>query len=39
LKTLSRPYQRNTALNCQKLTSQLDFQMLAIKDAVKTLER
>lgn len=35
LKTLNRPYQRNTALNSQKLLSQLDFPVHSIEAAIK----
>ncbi len=35
LKTLSRPYQRNTATSNSKLTSQLDFKMLSVEEALK----
>jgi dTDP-4-dehydrorhamnose reductase len=37
LKTLSRPYQRNTALNCTKLRSVIDFEMRSIKEAVRSI--
>jgi dTDP-4-dehydrorhamnose reductase len=37
LKTLSRPYQKNTALDCSKLHKALDFPLTAISAAVKTL--
>ncbi|MBD3279183.1 MAG: sugar nucleotide-binding protein [Candidatus Pacebacteria bacterium] len=37
LKTLDRPYQQNTALNCDKLKSQLDFKMNSIAEAVQKL--
>ncbi len=37
LKTLSRPYQRNTALDCTKLKAVLDFELTPIKEAVKTV--
>ncbi len=35
LKTLDRPYQRNTAMSNQKLTKQLNFKLKTIKEAVK----
>lgn len=38
LKTLNRPYQKNTALNCEKLTSLLDFRQMTLADAVKTIQ-
>ena len=34
LKTLSRPYQQNTSLDCRKLISLLDFTLTPIKEAV-----
>lgn len=34
LGTLSRPYQKNTALDNSKLVSEIDFEMLSIRDAV-----
>lgn len=34
LKTTSRPYQKNTALNCELLKSHLDFQLRSIKEAL-----
>ncbi len=37
LKTLNRPYQKNTALNCGKLFSLLDFKTTTIQDAVQRL--
>jgi dTDP-4-dehydrorhamnose reductase len=37
LKTLNRPYQKNTALDCNKLVNAIDFELTAIKDAVKEL--
>jgi dTDP-4-dehydrorhamnose reductase len=39
LKTLSRPYQRNTAMDCTKLKSLLDFQLKSIEEAVQTITR
>jgi len=38
LKTLKRPYQKNTALNCDKLKNILDFKLTDIKQAVKFLK-
>lgn len=38
LKTLNRPYQKNTALNCDKLKKQLDFSMLSISEAVSRVK-
>ena len=37
LKTLDRPYQRNTAMDNTKLRDILDFELLSIKDALKTV--
>ena len=37
LKTLNRPYQRNTALDCRKLKSQLDFSLSSIEEALHTV--
>ncbi|HYD35326.1 MAG TPA: SDR family oxidoreductase [Vitreimonas sp.] len=34
LKSTQRPYQRNTALNCEKLIGQLDFKLHSIKEAL-----
>ena len=34
LQTLSRPYQKNTALNIDKLKAQLDFPLLTIRQAI-----
>ncbi len=34
LKTSNRPYQRNTSLNCQKLSSQLDFELTPVATAI-----
>lgn len=39
LKTLQRPYQKNTALNCQKLFAQLDFKLKSIRQAIQEVER
>jgi dTDP-4-dehydrorhamnose reductase len=33
LKTLNRPYQRNTAMNCEKLKRHLDFELTSIEKA------
>ncbi|MDH5533649.1 MAG: sugar nucleotide-binding protein [Candidatus Pacebacteria bacterium] len=38
LKTISRPYQRNTALDSSKLISQLDFKLKTIQEAISTLK-
>jgi dTDP-4-dehydrorhamnose reductase len=38
LKTLNRPYQRNTALDCSKLQSVIDFPLTPIDVAVGTVE-
>jgi dTDP-4-dehydrorhamnose reductase len=38
LKTLTRPYQRNTAMNNQKLKTVLDFPLLSIKEAIKLVK-
>lgn len=35
LKTLDRPYQKNTALDCSKLKNILDFELLSIEEAIK----
>ncbi len=37
LKTLNRPYQKNTALNCAKLQEKVDFEFTPIKEAVAQL--
>lgn len=37
LKTLDRPYQKNTAMDASKLKSVLDFELLSVKDALKTV--
>ncbi len=39
LKTLSRPYQKNTALDCTKLRSKLDFDLSTIQQAVSKLQQ
>lgn len=38
LKTVQRPYQRNTALNCDKLKAAIDFKLTSIKDAIAQVE-
>lgn len=38
LKANNRPYQKNTALNCEKLFSQIDFSFTSIKDALKQVQ-
>ncbi len=38
LKTLNRPYQKNTALDCSKLKNILDFQLKNIKSAIKEIK-
>lgn len=38
LKTLNRPYQQNTAMNCKKLTKILDFKMKSVEEAVGEVE-
>ena len=38
LKTTSRPYQKNTAMNLTKLKKVLDFQLTPIKTAIKMIE-
>jgi dTDP-4-dehydrorhamnose reductase len=38
LKTTNRPYQPNTALDCSKLISQLDFPLTPIKEALTTCQ-
>jgi dTDP-4-dehydrorhamnose reductase len=37
LKTLSRPYQKNTALDCSKLKKAVDFEMKKMDEAVKQI--
>ena len=39
LQTHERPYQKNTALNCQLLHSKLDFTPIAIAEAISKLEQ
>lgn len=38
LKTLHRPYQKNTALNNDKLLAQLDFDLLSVAEAVSLIK-
>lgn len=38
LKTLKRPYQKNTAMNCEKLKSQIDFKLKSIQNALLELK-
>lgn len=38
LKTLNRPYQKNTALNCEKLVKLLPFKMNTIEEAIKLIK-
>lgn len=38
LKTLARPYQKNTALDSTKLKSQLDFSLTSVVEAIKSVE-
>lgn len=38
LKTTQRPYQRNTALNCEKLLTASGLQLLPIKDAIQLVQ-
>jgi dTDP-4-dehydrorhamnose reductase len=37
LKTVNRPYQRNTALDCRKLKQVLDFEMRSVQEAVSEI--
>jgi len=37
LKTMSRPYQKNTAMSCEKLKLELDFKMKTVEEAVGSL--
>ncbi|MBP7842730.1 SDR family oxidoreductase [Candidatus Woesebacteria bacterium] len=37
LKTLDRPYQKNTAMDASKLKYVLDFELLSVKEALKTV--
>lgn len=38
LKTLNRPYQRNSAMNCQKLHAAIDFSPMSVMEALKQVE-
>lgn len=38
LKTLNRPYQKNTAMNCNKLQRIIDFKMKSVEEAVEEVE-
>lgn len=38
LKTAQRPYQVNSAMNCEKLKTALDFEMLSVKDALAQIQ-
>lgn len=38
LETLNRPYQRNTAMNNQKLASVIDFKLQSVTEAVRSLD-
>ncbi|KUK79925.1 MAG: dTDP-4-dehydrorhamnose reductase [Microgenomates bacterium 39_7] len=38
LKTLNRPYQKNTALNCNKIKNVVDFQFEKIEEAIKKIK-
>ncbi len=38
LKTVNRPYQKNTALNCQKLFAAIDFKMHSVREAVEMVK-
>ncbi len=38
LKTLDRPYQRNTALSIDKLKSEIDFELNSVESAIKLVE-
>ncbi|NCN03894.1 MAG: sugar nucleotide-binding protein [Candidatus Pacebacteria bacterium] len=38
LKTISRPYQRNTALDSSKLIGMLDFKLKSVREAIATLK-
>lgn len=37
LRTVNRPYQRNTALNCSKLKQELDFEQNSVTEAIKKI--
>lgn len=38
LKTVNRPYQKNTAMDCSKLTAQLDFSFSPIREALQKVQ-
>lgn len=38
LKTLNRPYQKNTAMSNEKLVNKLDFKLNSVEDSIKLLE-
>jgi dTDP-4-dehydrorhamnose reductase len=38
LKTAQRPYQRNTAMSCEKLKNSLDFELHPIRQALETVQ-
>jgi len=38
LKTATRPYQKNTSLDCTKLKNELDFSLLSVKQAVQLIK-
>lgn len=38
LKTLSRPYQRNTSLDCSKLKQVIDFEMRTVQEAIQAIQ-
>lgn len=38
LKTLNRPYQKNTAMSSEKLAKAIDFKLINIQEAIKTIE-
>ncbi len=38
LKTATRPYQKNTALDCSKLKTQLDFALLSVPEAISRVK-
>lgn len=38
LKTLDRPYQRNTSLNTKKLFAEIDFKPISVKSAIQNLK-
>jgi dTDP-4-dehydrorhamnose reductase len=39
LKTISRPYQRNTALDSSKLIKMLDFKLRTVSEAIETIQQ